>query len=215
MPLSVNTGKQYSAPTLRTASRFVALAACLLAAACSGDNSPAGRNSGWPRAALERGCSTHVEGRLPGDWRQRSVVAGPLAFYPARTFEDEHNPDPRARFVEEKTLVVVRAGRRATVSAAAARAVSLDYDFGRKRAPRSATRVRLSDGLRSVMFTACPRGTKPLSPGHPLDRQTQFNGGIIGRWGRCLPLDVVAEGEAPLRVKISFGAGRCPAGRRP
>jgi hypothetical protein len=210
----VNTRTQYSARTARTVLWLAPLAAALLSVACGEDSHPA-RKGELPRAALERGCSTHVEGRLPGDWRRRSVVAGPLAFYPARTFEGAENRDPHAEFVEEKTLVVVRAGRRATVSAGAVRTVSLDYDFGRKRAPRSPRRVRLSDGVRSVTFAACPPDTKPLSRGHPLDRETQFNGGIIGRWGQCLPLNVFVGGDSPIQVKISFGADRCRARRRP
>lgn len=193
----------------------VVLAAAAAATGCGkGEKTVARPPDRPPPAALERDCTTHVEGRLPDDWQVQSVVAGPLAFAGARTFANYENPNPGARFAEEKILVVVKAGARPTVVVPLSwrRDAALDYGFGgrpRKRTPP----VKVSDGLPSVRFSACRSGTKPRSPGHPLDRETQFNGGIITRWGRCLPLDVYVEGARPVRATISFGAGRCPARR--
>jgi hypothetical protein len=107
-----------------------------------------------PHPDVVRDCSSHVEGRLPDGWRRDAIVAGPVALYPAKSYAKAPNPNPGARFVDEKT--------------------------------------------------------RPLARGHPLDRETQFNGGIVTAWRRCLPLDVfVRGGEAPLRVVISMGAGHC------
>jgi hypothetical protein len=90
------------------------------------------------------------------------------------------------------------------------RRVSLDYSYGTRRGPKRSSPPKLSDGVRSAMFVACSRDARPLAPGHPLDRETQFNGGIVTAWRRCLPLDVfVRGGEPPLRVVISMGAGHC------
>jgi hypothetical protein len=152
-----------------------------------------------------------VEGKLAPDARREGVVAGPLWFPHARAFANEPNPDRGARFVDHKTLVVVQDGEAATVviPASERRRAALDYEYGSARAPRRPP-VKLSDGVAAVRFAACELGARPWSRGHPLDRETQFNGGIITRWGRCLPLDVWPEGaERPRRVTISFGAGDC------
>ena len=164
-----------------------------------------------PGAKFVRDCATHVEGGLPRDWRRRSVEVGPVAFYPARTFEDEANPDPGAKFVGEKALVVLRARDDVTVVVGQRQrdSASLDYEYGTGRKRRSPP-VNLSDGVGVVRFVACRGGERPLSPGHRLDRETQFNGGIVGRWGQCVPLDVFVRGrDTPLRAAISLGAGRC------
>ncbi len=142
------------------------------------------------------------------------MVAGPVAFVSARAFADAPDPNPEARFVDEKTLVVVRADRSATIAvpAAQSRDVSLDYDYGTDRVGKRTWPVRLSWGVRTVKFIACPPGARPFSPGHSLDRETQFNGGIVTRWGRCIALDVFEPGrDEPHRAVISMGAGRCPA----
>jgi hypothetical protein len=118
-------------------------------------------------------------------------VAGPLWLPSARTFRSAEDPNPGARFVDHKTLVVVKAGEEATVvvPAGVRRRASLDYSYGvgeRRRSPP----VKVSDGVRAVRFVACKPGARPLVRGHPLDLETQFNGGIITEWNRCLPLDV-------------------------
>lgn len=114
--------------------------------------------------------------------------------------------------MDEKTLVIVRAEKAVTlvVPVGHRRRVSLDYSYGTHRGPKRSSPPKLSDGVRSAMFVACSRDARPLAPGHPLDRETQFNGGIVTAWRRCLPLDVfVRGGEPPLRVVISMGAGHC------
>jgi hypothetical protein len=177
--------------------------------ACDGGDSPDGEEP--PRAALVRDCRTHVEGRLPPGWRREAVTAGPVALTGARAYRTAENPNPGARFVDLKTIVVVDAGEEATVAVApkARRRASLDYAYGVRRQERSPP-VKLSDGVPVVRFAACRPGTRPLVGGHPLNRETQFNGGIITRWHRCLPLDVwPRDGERPRRVTISFGAGEC------
>jgi hypothetical protein len=203
------TGSQYGAATL-----VLVVAATVVS--CGAGKKALSDSAKPPAAALVRTCRTHVEGCLPDGWHGDSVVAGPLAFAGARTFAGYENPDPKVTFSDEKTLVVVEAGRSATVVVPreARRDVALDYDYGGGAARRRTPLVKISDGLPSVRFSACKRGTKPWSRGHPLDRETQFNGGIIGRWGRCLPLDVYAERGAPIRATISFGAGRCGERRR-
>lgn len=176
-----------------------------------GEGEMAGGGGNPPRASLVRDCRSHVEGKLQAGWRGDSVVAGPLALTLARTFGTAENPNPGARFVDLKMIVVVRAGQEATVvvSSEERRRASLDYGYG-VRVDRRTPPVKVSDGVPVVRFVACSAGTKPLVAGHPLDRETQFNGGIITRWRRCLPLDVWSAGrDRPLRVTISFGAGDC------
>lgn len=195
--------------------RGVGALAVLSAATLGACGSSATDSRVAPRPEPSRDCSTHVEGRLPPHWRSDSVVAGPVALYPARLLRRESNPNPGARFVDEKTLVVVRAKQEGTLAVPQAyrRRASLDYERDVARQRRSGP-VKLADGVSSVRFVACRPDARPLSPGHRLDRETQFNGGIVTKWGHCLPLDVFVRGRAaPLRAVISFGAGRCRATR--
>jgi hypothetical protein len=184
-------------------------------AGCGGDGDGSESAARPPRADLVRSCSTHVEGKLPLGWRRDAVIAGPVAFYPARRYASAPSPDPGARFVDQKTLVIVRAGATVTVSVASRdqHRASLDYGFGLERRKRRPP-VKLSDGARTVRFLACSRNARPFSPGHRLDRETQFNGGIVTVWRTCLALDVFENGrERPIRAVISAGAGRCPPER--
>jgi hypothetical protein len=151
---------------------------------------------------------------LADGWWRRSVIAGALALPHARAFANDPDPDPGARFVGYKILVVVRAGARVIVSIPSEhrRDASLDYAYGTAAGPRRTPPVKLSDGVASVAFEACPSGTRPFTRRHPLGRETQFNGGVVTRWGRCLPLDVWVRGrDQPIRRVISFGAGECAA----
>ena len=178
----------------------------VLPVGCGADEKP-----GPPRASLVRDCRGHVEGDLGQGWRRDALVAAPLALAGARTYRTADNPNPGARFVDLKTIVVVKAGEEATVVVPRSerRRASLDYAYGVRRERRTPP-VRVSDGVPVVRFVACRRGTRPLVRGHPLDRETQFNGGIVTRWGRCLPLDVWPGGaDRPRRITISFGAGSC------
>jgi hypothetical protein len=146
-----------------------------------------------------RECGNHVEGRLDSEARRQAVVAGPLWFPSARAFANQRNPDPGARFVDYKTLEVVAAGEAATVVVPESerRRASLDYAYIVERERRRTPPVKLSDGEPVVRFVAC-------------DEETQFNGGIVTSWNRCLPLDVWADGaDEPRRLTISFGAGDC------
>jgi hypothetical protein len=182
-----------------------------------------GSDSGGDRAATRapqspdvvRNCRSHVEGRIPGGWKRDAVVVGSIGFYETRSFADAPHPNPGARFVDQKTIVIVRAGSSVTVSVPPVhrRDASLDYGYGtEEKRRRQGPTVRLSDGVRSVRFVACPRGTGPITPGHPLDRETQFNGGIVTKWRQCLTLDVFEPGrEEPRQAVISMGAGRCSA----
>jgi hypothetical protein len=152
-----------------------------------------------------------VEGRLAPESRRDALRAAPLSLPSARAFATAENPNPGARFVDYKTIVVVRAGQEATVAVPPHERgrASLDYGYG-VRADRRTPPVKVADGVPVVRFVACERGTRPLVRGHPLDRETQFNGGIITRWGRCLPLDVWSGGrDRPVRMTVSFGAGAC------
>ena len=160
-----------------------------------------------------RDCRSHVEGDLGQAWRRDALGAGPLELAGTRTYRTADDPNPGARFVDLKTIAVVKAGREATVAVPASERdrASLDYEYGSgARRHRRTPPVKVSDGVPVVRFVACPHGTRPLSPGDPLDRETQFNGGIVTRWGRCLPLEVWTRGaDRPRRVTISFGAGDC------
>jgi hypothetical protein len=186
----------------------VALGALLVA--CGDDQ---GDRERAPRAVLERDCRSHVEGKLHPQSIRDAVVAGPLSLPGAAAYAEQENPNPGARYVGYKTIVVVEAGEEATVVVPASERgrASLDYEYGAgARRHRRTPPVKVSDGVPVVRFVACDRGTRPWMRGHPLDRETQFNGGIITRWGRCLPLDVWSGGaDRPRRVTVSFGAGNC------
>jgi hypothetical protein len=160
-----------------------------------------------------RECRSHVEGELHPQSIRDAVMAGPLSLPGAAAYAEQEDPNPGARYVDYKTIVVVTAGEEATVAVPAAERgrASLDYDYGAgARRERRTPPVKVSDGVPVVRFVACKPGARPFVGGHPIDRETQFNGGIVTRWGRCLPLDVWPGGaERAERITISFGAGRC------
>ena len=152
-----------------------------------------------------RSCADRVEGRLPPGWERNSLRVGPLAFaYGGGLLSNEER---RGELVDEKMLLVLKARHQATVVVPPSErgSVSLDYnDRGTHFPPR------LSDGAETVRFIACRGHEKPFSPRHPLWRETQFAGGIIARWPRCVDLDVFIDGrDTPERATMSFGAGRC------
>jgi hypothetical protein len=190
---------------LRRTCRIGAIAATLLIAGCGDDANRRRSDEATERALVVRSCGTRVEGRLAPGWRRLSVAAGPLTFAYAQTLDQ---PDDRRGFVDEKMLVVLKAGHEATVTVTASEQgeVALDYDsFEGTHSP-----PRLSDGVSTVRFIACRGDEKPFTRTHSLRRETQFNGGIIARRPSCVDLDAFIDGrDTPERVTIPFGARNC------
>jgi hypothetical protein len=142
-----------------------------------------------------------------------AVVAGALTLVIQAGWMDR----PARAFAREPTLKVlalVRAGERVTlvVPGDERERLSLLYDVS---GPVRRRPVRLSDGTRSVRFSACAESEEWI-PGerYPDPRETQFNGGLFIGGAHCAAVDVWVEGEEePLRRWLPLGTGPrpCPA----
>jgi hypothetical protein len=194
--------------------RFLAVLAFLVAgSACSSDSvdraGPETRPAAEPRFANApvRRCDERVSGDLGRDWRDSTILVGPIglvaSFYdrqPTKVFAPLRN----GVYASQKVLVLVRRGTTATlvVPREARGVASLLYARAKWKARNA---YRLSEGDVATIFEAC-EGLSGFRP----HEYTQFNGGIVVAGARCVPLDVYAEGsDKPLRAVLSFGAGRC------
>lgn len=144
-----------------------------------------------------RDCSTSQYGDLGRGWRERAVVAGPVAFVGMRDGYTAGGPLPL------KVLVVVDAKRVATVTIGArSRAyAALGYNGVRHS---GGGRIPLSQGTRSVRFLAC--GT--VASREPWNRGTQFGGYFLVDGRRCVHVEI-ASGGTILRRALRFGVPRC------
>jgi len=152
-------------------------------------------------------CSASVYGKLPRNWKQDSVVVGPLAFDALRVAGTEPPSDIHGDGIGWKVVTVVAKGHRVTVSvpASAADREALLYDPGAFRADGNYT---LADGERSVTFEACQPGGSPYRT-FGARGGTQYAGGFLINGPTCLSLDVQSDGGQPTRVRIPLGAGTC------
>jgi hypothetical protein len=195
-------------------SRSVAVLSALLLAVTACQSSSADSETSAPREprprfanAPTRGCEESVSGDLGRDWRDSTIVVGPLglvAIWYANESDKSFRHLGKNRYRGQKVLVLVRRGKTVTlvVPEEARRVVSLLYDPDRWRM-RNAYRV--AEGNVVTTFRAC-EGVFGVRP----HEYTQFNGAIVVAGARCVPLDVYAEGsDEPLRAMLSFGAGRC------
>jgi hypothetical protein len=108
-----------------------------------------------------------------------------------------------------KVLAVVQAGEEVTlvVPQAERRRMSLLYDFN-SAGPRRP--LRLSDGVSSVKFSACPKGIVAGTRVNGVS-ESQFNGGFFVRGAHCAPIEVWVDGrKEPLRRWLPFGTGSRP-----
>jgi hypothetical protein len=185
--------------------RLLVLGAVLVA--CTGDRpaaeSPASPTTGsaesvQPRLFV-RPCESSVYGELGAGWRRQEVVAGPVAFVGAAGYADDPPTwfaAPGDRATSQKVLIVVDGARPVVVSVRHLDA-ALAYD-----PDRWGTRnvVPFRSGDPRVRFEPCGGD----------QRRTQFNGAFLLRGPACVPVEVRAEGGAPLFATLSFGAGDCP-----
>jgi hypothetical protein len=167
-----------------------------------------------PGGPFVRTCESSIYGDLGLDWRDRSVVVGPIAFVglpgtataPRRDFE----PLEGGGFRSIKALAVVDQGAEVTVTIAPEdRAhVSLLYD---PSAFKDLNAYSIADGEGAVTFRACAKGEE--SPVGAPDGPTQFNGGFVVDGPQCAALDVLIAGRGlPKRVNVAFGRGACASG---
>jgi hypothetical protein len=191
----------------------VLLSVALVASACSSEPPhQEGRDTtsaAQPRLGSTpvRACDDAVYGDLGRDWRNQTVLVGPVGlvgrFYasqPKRIFQALR----KGLYPAQKVLLLVRRGKTVTlvVPPSARQSVSLLYD---PTVWKNSNAYRVAEGDAAMTFEACEGlyGARP-------HEYTQFNGGFVVAGARCAPLDVHAEGsDRPLRATLSFGAGRC------
>ena len=153
-----------------------------------------------------RTCSTSQFGDLGQGWRERAVVAGPLAFVGMKNgLTSRRVPDGLGR--PHKILVVVEPSRVATVTIALrSRAhAALGYNEPARYGGRAA--VPLSDGTTSVRFEACGSVASRAA----WNRGTQFGGVfLVNGPRRCVHVEVRSAGKL-IRRALRFGVARCPA----
>lgn len=141
-----------------------------------------------------RNCSTSQFGDLGQGWRERAVVAGPLAFVGIK------NGLSPSR-LPHKVLVVVDPSRVATVTVAPRSRAFAALGYNEIR--HNGAGVRVAEGTPSVRFRACGS----VRSRAPWNRGTQFGGYFLVQGRRCVHVDVATQGKV-LRRKLSFGA-RC------
>jgi hypothetical protein len=192
------------------------IAAAILLAACGGSAAPGAPHSGalepldpapshrLPGRRFVAGCDDpRVSGGLPGDYRRESVVAGPVAIYPARSEfprmpRDDFAPVTRpSRYAAIEAAVTVAPGARVTLAVAARdrRDVALLFDHARWGDANRGYTVR--EGDRAVTFRGC---FKPY---------TQYQGGFVVTRPLCARLIVRERGRRPVPALVSFGAETC------
>ena len=170
---------------MRRSPALLVLAAVIATPALAGDPEP-----------FVRDCSTSQYGDLGRGWRERAVVAGPLAFVGMRNGYTSGGPLPL------KVLVVVDPRRVATVSISAR---SRSYAaLGYNGVRHSGGPVPLSRGTTGVRFRAC--GAEPSR--EPWNRGTQFGGYFLVSGRRCVHVEIASAGKIHRRT-LRFGVPSC------
>ncbi len=147
-------------------------------------------------------------GDLGKDWRDRSVVIGPIAFVglpgaataPRRDFVPN-----RDGFKSWKALAVVDVGTVVTISISPQDQgrVSLLYDTA------TFNSRQMTDGETAVTFRACAEGESPFERFGVADGPIQFNGAFIVDGPQCAALEVRGGTGPAKRVDVAFGRGTC------
>jgi hypothetical protein len=144
-----------------------------------------------------RDCASSVSGRLPPDWQQYTVTAGPLTLYywngSTLTDANAFAPSAPARYKPIKILALVRGAAAVTLSVPLDERRKVALVYGRPSEWR--TTMRVSDGRAATSFRACPELN-----------ETQFNGGFVVAGVQCARFDVHVEGRSePLSLAVPFG----------
>jgi hypothetical protein len=175
---------------------------------------PATTGAAIPKAGFVRTCASSAYGTLDsGAWREHSIIAGPVAFYYADQYRAKAASElapvrgKSDRYPGQKMLLLVHADAVATVAVpqGVRGSVALLYN---PAAWNDRNEYTIDDGENAVRFRACKRGQTPPTGGRP-NAMTQFNGAFVVAGARCVPLDVFVRGKRPIRINLSFGAGRC------
>lgn len=150
-----------------------------------------------------RDCSSSAYGDLGVRWRERAVIAGPVAFAGLRPGYRFARSAPAGQGWPHKVLVVVDPRRSATLRIASASAGNAALGFHDLRFEGGGP-VPLAEGTRSVRFAAC--GETPSR--EQWNRGTQFPGYFLVRGARCVRVEI----ETPTRTyrrTLRFGAADC------
>lgn len=142
-----------------------------------------------------RDCSTSQFGDLGRGWRERAVVAGPVAFVGVRN-------GLAAGRLPHKIPVVVEPSRVVTVTVAARSRATAALGYNEIRF--SGRPVPLTAGTHSVRFEACG----VVASRARWNRGTQFGGVFLVQGRRCVYLDVRSGGKL-IRRALRFGVPRC------
>lgn len=183
---------------------IVAIAASVIG--CGEDDAPespkparpapqqAARDPGPPQEVIrapERGCMERAEGRLPEDWREASVVVGPLILPNARRLASR-DWGPRAPDrLPVKLIALVAPGERVVLRVPPGERERVELNYG--DTPRAREVIALEACERSFAAT--------LGAPH-----TQFTGGFWITEPTCATLEVWLPRRAkPIRRRLPLG----------
>lgn len=151
--------------------------------------------------SYQRNCDVppRVPGKLPADWKERSVAIGPIYLYGGsqhrQSPQTDFEPLPHTsgkRYSGQKQLVFVRGGP-VTLSVAPAQRKVVSLNYGKTSFDNG---FAVTDGSSSVTFSDC---------GVPV---TQWAGAFIVAGARCVRLAVRDGGG------VVVGSARIPFGRK-
>lgn len=158
-----------------------------------------------PPPAYVAPCPSGVSGGLSRGYERQSLLAGPLALFPA----GGGYADYPARFIVPvrrgarryppfEAVATVRPGGDVTLAIAPADRAHVGFLFDPASWANSGRGYRVADGETAVRFRGC---TAPY---------TQYQGGFVIDGPRCATLEIWLDGAtAPERHVVSFGAGDC------
>lgn len=148
-----------------------------------------------------RSCGSDVYGTLNPSWRDYAISVGPLSLVPFERLADapaSQFAGKRGRYPGQKMLVVVEAGRRATLLLPLPERRHAALNYAHQSGSRD-NRYALADGTAAVTFKACA------------DHLTQFNGTFIVAGPRCVAIEIRQRASIRgVRRYLPFGTGDEP-----
>lgn len=148
-----------------------------------------------------RTCPDAVKGSLGDDWRDHSIVVGPVSFVGAKGGADDPFPSHRGKSKHHPTwkiLLTVRSDASVTLQIATSHRQSASLLYDRERF-RNINSYRIDYGDHTARFEACLSRSSDQEP-------TQFNGSIILERAQCLPVWVWVDGKKrPLLAELPLG----------
>ena len=187
----------------------------LLSLASGLEGSGPGRSSGRnpvvvPTHALKLGCGLQEgsgSSRSDPRFREKSVVIGPVALFPAGSEYPRLPIEPLGEglFAPTELLVALTRGDISPGEATTVRLVGTarrHAAFFSSRIPVKPEGYRVSEGVPALVARACEAG-----PGFRL--YTTYNVGLLVDSARCLPLIVSVKGRRVARGVVRFGIQEC------